>query len=55
MLRSRMLWLLAAAALAACPALALLTGSASQYLAYAAALFLLMGLPGFLLMRSVRD
>ena len=55
MLRSRILWLLAATALAACPALALLTGSASQYLAYAAALFLLMGLPGFLLMRSVRD
>ena len=55
MLRSRILWLLAAAALAACPALALLTGSAGQYLAYAAALFLLMGLPGFLLMRSVRD
>lgn len=54
MLRSGPLGLLAAASLAACPALALLTGSADQYLAYAAALFLLMGLPGFLLMRGAR-
>lgn len=54
MLRSGPLWGLATAALVACPALALLTGSANQYLAYAAALFLLMGLPGFLLMRSAR-
>ncbi|WP_372706352.1 hypothetical protein [Brevundimonas sp.] len=54
MLRSRPLWLLAVASLAACPALAWLTGSATQYLAYAAALFLLMALPGFLLMRAAR-
>ncbi|MDP3803282.1 hypothetical protein [Brevundimonas sp.] len=54
MLRSGRLWLLAVASLAACPALALLTGSASQYLAYAAALFLLMALPGYLLMRAAR-
>lgn len=54
MLRSGPLWLLAVASLAACPALALLTGSADQYLAYAAALFLLMALPGFLLMRGAR-
>ena len=54
MLRSRPLWLLAVAALAACPALALLTGSPNQYLAYAAALFLLMALPGWVLMRQAR-
>jgi len=54
MARSKPLWLLAAASLATCPALALLTGSADQYLAYAAALFLLMALPGFLLMRGAR-
>lgn len=54
MLRSRPLWLLAAGSLVACPALAFLTGSANQYLAYAAALFLLMALPGYLLMRGAR-
>jgi len=54
MLRSRPLWMLAAVSLAACPALALLTGSLDQYLAYAAALFLLMALPGWMLMRQAR-
>jgi len=54
MQRSRTLWMLAIASFAAAPLLALLTGSAEQYLAYAAALFLLMGLPGFLLMRAAR-
>jgi hypothetical protein len=54
MLRARPLWLLAFGSLATCPALALLTGSDSQYLAYAAALFLLMALPGFLMMRRAR-
>jgi len=54
MLRSGPLWMLAFISLAACPALALLTGSAGQYLAYAAALFGLVALPGFLLMRGAR-
>jgi hypothetical protein len=54
MQRSNALWALAIASFAAAPLLAALTGSADQYLAYAAALFLLMALPGFLLMRSAR-
>lgn len=54
MMRSRPLWALAIASFAAAPLLAALTGSAEQYLAYAAALFLLMALPGFLLMRAAR-
>lgn len=54
MQRSKPLWILAVAAFAAAPLLALLTGQAEQYLAYAAALFLLMALPGFLLMRAAR-
>lgn len=54
MQRSRTLWTLAIASFAAAPLLAALTGSADQYLAYAAALFLLMALPGFLLMRGAR-
>jgi uncharacterized MAPEG superfamily protein len=40
---------------AAAPLLALFAGSAAQYLAYAAALFLLMALPGFLLMRAAEQ
>jgi len=55
MARSKGLWLLAISSLVACPALALLTGSAEQYLAYAAALFSLMALPGFLLMRAAKQ
>ena len=54
MQRSKPLWTLAIASFAAAPLLALLVGTAEQYLAYAAALFLLMALPGFLLMRAAR-
>ena len=54
MQRSKPLWMLAIASFATAPLLAALTGSANLYLAYAAALFLLMALPGFLLMRSAR-
>ena len=54
MQRSRPLWMLAIASFAAAPLLAALTGSAALYLAYAAALFLLMALPGFILMRAAR-
>lgn len=54
MYRSRALWGLAIASFAAAPLLASLTGLDEQYLAYAAALFLLMALPGFLLMRGAR-
>jgi len=52
--RSRRLWGLAIGSFAAAPLLALLTGRDDQYLAYAAALFLLMAMPGFLLMRGAR-
>ncbi len=54
MQRSRTLWLLAIGSFAAAPVLALFAGQAEQYLAYAVALFLLMALPGGLLMRSAR-
>lgn len=54
MYRSRALWGLAIGSFVAAPLLASLTGMDEQYLAYAAALFLLMALPGFLLMRSAR-
>ena len=54
MQRSKGLWMLAIASFATAPLLAALTGSANLYLAYAAALFLLMALPGFMLMRSAR-
>lgn len=54
MQRSRALWGLAIAAFVAAPLLAALTGSPEQYLAYAAALFLLMALPGWMLMRQAR-
>lgn len=54
MLRSRGMWWLALASFAAAPALAALTGIAEQYLAYAAALFLLMALPGWQLMRAAK-
>lgn len=54
MLRQRPLWFLAIGAFVAAPALALAAGSTAQYLAYAAALFGLMALPGFLLMRSAK-
>lgn len=54
MQRSKALWALAIGSFAAAPLLAALTGSAEQYLAYAAALFLLMALPGWILMRQAR-
>lgn len=47
----RLLWLCIASFVAA-PVLGLMTGSSALYLAYAVALFLLMALPGFLLMRA---
>lgn len=55
MQRSRPLWMLAIASFATAPLLAAMTGSPNLYLAYAAALFLLMALPGFLLMRAARS
>lgn len=54
MQRSRMLWALSLSSFAVAPLLALFAGQAEQYLAYAAALFLLMALPGWLLMRQAR-
>lgn len=54
MQRSKALWALAIGSFAAAPLLAALTGSAEQYLAYAGALFLLMALPGWMLMRRAR-
>ena len=54
MMKSRPLWWLAMASFFAAPLLALLAGQAAQYLAYAAALFLLMALPGWMLMRQAR-
>ena len=52
MTRSKPLAGLAAASFVAAPLLAILTNQPAQYLAYAACLFLLMALPGFLLMRA---
>jgi hypothetical protein len=54
MMKSRPLWWLAMASFFAAPLLALLAGQPAQYLAYAAALFLLMALPGWMLMRQAR-
>jgi uncharacterized MAPEG superfamily protein len=54
MQRSSKLWVLSFASFAAAPLLALFAGQAEQYLAYAAALFLLMALPGWMLMRQAR-
>jgi len=54
MYRSRSMWGLAFGSFAAAPVLAAFTGQAEQYLVYAAALFLLMALPGWLLMRGAR-
>jgi uncharacterized membrane protein YobD (UPF0266 family) len=52
MIRSGRLMWLAIASFVSAPLLALMTGSESQLLAYAVALFLLMALPGFLIMRA---
>jgi hypothetical protein len=54
MLKSRPLWVLSIASFIAAPVLAVFTGQPVQYLAYAVALFLLMALPGFLLMRAAK-
>ena len=54
MYRSRALWWLAAGSFVAAPLLAMLADQDAQYLAYAGALFLLMALPGWLLMRQAR-
>ena len=54
MYRSRALWWLAAGSFVAAPSLAALADQDAQYLAYAAALFLLMALPGWMLMRQAR-
>ncbi|TPW03103.1 MAG: hypothetical protein FD125_1745 [bacterium] len=54
MYRSRALWWLAAGSFVAAPLLAALADQNAQYLAYAGALFLLMALPGWLLMRQAR-
>jgi hypothetical protein len=52
MLKARPLAGLAVASFLAAPALAAFSGQDAQYLAYAAALLLLMAAPGFLLMRA---
>ena len=52
--RNRVLWWLMAGSFLAAPLLALMAGQVAQYLAYAAALFLLMALPGWVLMRQAR-
>ena len=54
MYRSGPLWWLAAGSFVAAPLLAALADQEAQYLAYAAALFLLMALPGWMLMRRAR-
>lgn len=54
MTRSRPLAGLAAGSFLAAPLLAALVNQPVQYLAYAAALFLLMALPGYLLMRAAK-
>lgn len=55
MMRTRSLWWLAIASFAAAPLLALLGGEPVQYLAYGVALFVLMALPGYLLMRQAKQ
>ena len=54
MYRSRFLWWLAIGSFVAAPLLASLADQEAQYLAYAGALFLLMALPGWMLMRQAR-
>mgnify|MGYP003575982897 FL=1 len=55
MLKSRPLLVLAVGSFLSAPLMGLFAGSAAIYLAYAAALFLLMALPGFLLMRQSKS
>lgn len=54
MYRNRVLWWLAAGSFVAAPLLAALADQQAQYLAYAGTLFLLMALPGWMLMRQAR-
>lgn len=54
MYRNPVLWWLAAGSFVAAPGLAWMADQDAQYLAYAAALFLLMALPGSMLMRRAR-
>lgn len=54
MLKSGPLWALGIASFVAAPLLGTMAGQNAQYLGYAAALFLLMALPGFLLMRLAK-
>ena len=54
MLKNRVLIVLAVGSFLAAPGLAAFSGKDAQYLAYAAALFLLMALPGWMLMRQAR-
>jgi hypothetical protein len=54
MTRSKPLWTLALTSFAVAPVLAVLSGTSWQYLAYAGALYGLMALPGFLIMRSAK-
>jgi hypothetical protein len=55
MLKSRALLLLAGGSFIAAPLMGVFAGTPALYLAYAAALFLLMALPGFLLMRQSKS
>lgn len=55
MTRSNQLWWLAIGSFLAAPLLAAFSGQDVQYLAYAACLFLLMAVPGFLLMRAAKQ
>lgn len=55
MTRSGALWWLALASFVTAPVLAAFAATPAQYLAYAGALFGLMALPGFLLMRAAKS
>lgn len=55
MTRSSQLWWLAIGSFLAAPLLAAFSGQDVQYLAYAACLFVLMAVPGFLLMRAAKQ
>jgi hypothetical protein len=52
--KARPLWFLSIGSYIAAPVLAVFSGSATQYLAYAAALILFMALPGVVLMRAAK-
>lgn len=55
MTKSTQLWWLAIGSFLAAPLLAAFSGQDVQYLAYAACLFVLMAIPGFLLMRAAKQ